>query len=148
LDPLTLVAVAVIVIAVVLSAVRRFGFTQMMILGCLVVFFLEVFDPTGGIIKDLSFNAIYLTNGQSIYTTFTSMFVHADFFHVLFNILFLFMVGLALEDRVGKRKVAIVYVVSGLVAVVVEGVLLGGSNTLILGASGAISGVMGAILVL
>jgi uncharacterized membrane protein YqaE (UPF0057 family) len=76
------------------------------------------------------------------------MFVHANFLHIIGNILFLFMVGLALEDRVGKRKVAIVYFVSGLVAVVVEGVLLWGSSTLVLGASGAISGVMGAILVL
>jgi len=148
LDPLTIAAVIVIIVAVLLSAVKRFGFTQMMILGCLVVFLLEVFDPTGGIIFDLSFRPIYLENGQALYTTFTSMFVHANIFHILGNILFLFMVGVALEDRVGKRKVAIVYFVSGLVAVVVEGVLLWGSPILVLGASGAISGVMGAILVL
>jgi membrane associated rhomboid family serine protease len=148
MDPMTLVAAAVIVIAVVLSALRRFGFTQMMILGCLVVFFLEIFDPSGGIILDLSFRPIYLQNGQSLYTTFTNMFVHANILHILGNILFLFMVGVALEDRVGKMKVAIVYFVSGLIAVAVEGVLLWGSPTLVLGASGAISGVMGAILVL
>ncbi|HVO77434.1 MAG TPA: rhomboid family intramembrane serine protease [Methanomassiliicoccales archaeon] len=148
MDPLTLVAVVVIVAAVGLSAVKRFGFTQMMILACLVVFLLEVFDPSGGIILDLSFRPIYLENGQGLYTTFTSMFVHASIFHVLGNILFLFMVGVALEDRVGKRNVAIVYFVSGLVAVVIEGILLWGSPTLVLGASGAISGVMGAILVL
>lgn len=148
MDSLTLVAAGVIVIAVVLSGMKRFGFTQMMIMGCLVVFFLEVFDPSQGIKIDLSFRPIYLANGQGLYTTFTSMFVHEDIFHILGNILFLFMVGLALEDRVGKRKVVIVYFVSGLVAVVVEGVLLWGSYSLVLGASGAISGVMGAILVL
>jgi membrane associated rhomboid family serine protease len=148
LDSLTLIAAGVIVIAVVLSAMRRFGFTQMMIIGCLVVFFLEVFDPSGGIMTDLSFRPIYLENGQNLYTAFTNMFVHANFLHIIGNILFLFMVGLALEDRVGKRKVAIVYFVSGIIAVVVEGVLLWGSPTLVLGASGAISGVMGAILVL
>lgn len=148
MDIFSLAAIAAIVIAVALAGLKRFGMTQLLILGCMAVFTLEIVAPRGTIIEELSFQPIFLTNGQSLYTVFTSMFVHADVFHIFGNMLFLLLVGVPLEDRVGKRKFAGIFFIAGVAAVLVESLVRWDTPTLILGASGAISGVMGAMLLL
>ena len=88
------------------------------------------------------------------YRLFTAMFVHADIFHIFFNMYFLYIFGKAVENTVGGLRYLALYLVSGLLASVFHVVfsyLLGGPIALTVvavGASGAISGVLGAYLLL
>ena len=86
---------------------------------------------------------------EPIYLTLLSaMFMHADWFHLFGNLLFLWIFGDNVEQRFGKGPFLIFYLLSGLVATLVQ-VGLGPEGIIPnLGASGAISGVLGAYLVL
>ena len=85
-------------------------------------------------------------------TLFTSMFMHGGFAHLGGNMLYLFIFGDNLEDELGHLRYFIFYLLCGIIASLthVFSVFLFGENPLIpsLGASGAISGVMGAYLLL
>ncbi len=148
MDILSVAVILIIAATIALSFLKRFGMTQMLIIGNLVIFFVTILGPTGTILGDLGFSPIYLQNGESIYTVFTSMFIHDGAAHILFNMLFLFLIGLQLEDRVGKAKFAAIYFSAGLIGVLVESLVRWGSPGLIIGASAAISGAMGAMLLL
>ncbi|MDD1743201.1 MAG: rhomboid family intramembrane serine protease [Methanomassiliicoccales archaeon] len=148
MDLSSVAVILIIAVTIALSFLKRFGMTQMLIVGNLVIFFVTILGPTGVIQADLGFRPIYLQNGENFYTVFTSMFIHDGAAHILFNMLFLFLIGLQLEDRVGKLKFAAVYFAAGLIGVLVESVVRWGSVGLIIGASAAISGTMGAMLLL
>lgn len=89
----------------------------------------------------------------SVYITLiTSMFMHAGFAHIFGNMLFLLIFGDNIENRIGHFRYLIFYLVCGIIASLAH-VLVSvstGSSTLIpsLGASGAISGVLGGYLLL
>ena len=104
-----------------------------------------------------------IIHGQRLFTLFTSMFMHAGWFHLLGNMLFLYVFGDNIEDAFGHAGYLVFYIISGLVASLAHivsiffapfiGSLVGISNTLdltagVVGASGAISGVLGAYIVL
>lgn len=74
----------------------------------------------------------------------TSMFLHGDFFHIFGNMLFLWIFGDNVEDRLGYKGYVIFYLAAGVAASVLFAVFHLGSTTPCIGASGAISGVMGA----
>lgn len=78
----------------------------------------------------------------------TSMFLHGGVFHIIFNMLFLWIFGDNIEDRFGHFKFIIFYLVCGLGAALTHVVFHPGGVTPMVGASGAISGVMGAYLLL
>jgi membrane associated rhomboid family serine protease len=85
-------------------------------------------------------------------TLLTSMFMHGGWMHLLGNMLFLWIFGDNLENRMGRFRYLIFYLVTGLVASLahVFSTFAFGDNPFIpsLGASGAISGVLGGYLVL
>lgn len=85
--------------------------------------------------------------GLRIYTSISSAFLHIDPMHILMNMVFLFLLGFPLEIKAGSRKVIIVYLLSAIGGSFLYA-LLSPSNTPALGASGAISGLMGALLAL
>jgi membrane associated rhomboid family serine protease len=85
------------------------------------------------------------------YKTFpflTSMFVHADLLHVTGNCLFLYVFGSELENRFGARKFLYFYFLSGIYSGLFYVVCHWQSPIGVIGASGAISGLMGGVLVL
>jgi membrane associated rhomboid family serine protease len=82
------------------------------------------------------------------YSLITSMFMHADFGHILGNMFFLYLFGKALEDRIGKLKFIWIYLFAGLIASMAHISLTGYPQLPTLGASGAVSGVMGGYLIL
>jgi len=84
----------------------------------------------------------------SLVDVFTSMFVHASIAHLAGNLLFLWIFGDNVEDRFGHGRFAVFYVVCGFVAAFVQTALHPDSLVPMVGASGAIAGVMGAYLVL
>lgn len=77
----------------------------------------------------------------------TSMFLHADIFHLGGNMLFLWIVGDNVEDVLGHLGYLGFYLVGGVVAMVPHVLLLAGSEVPCIGASGAISAVMAAYAV-
>jgi membrane associated rhomboid family serine protease len=97
---------------------------------------------------ELGFRPIYLQTGQDLYTIFTSMYVHADIYHIFANMLFLFLFGWPLEERIGKNKVFVIYIAAGILGLILQSMVMWGSATLIIGASGAIAGLVGALFIL
>ncbi len=78
----------------------------------------------------------------------TSMFMHATPLHLIGNSLILYLIGLPLEERIGTRKWGIIYFVTGIAATLSFYIMNINSGTYLLGASGAIFGIGGAMLVL
>ena len=81
-------------------------------------------------------------------TLFSAMFMHASWAHIIGNMLYLWIFGDNIEDRIGSGKFLVFYLVCGLAASAAH--IVFGPESVIpsLGASGAIAGVLGAYLVL
>jgi len=97
------------------------------------------------------FRTSYMRNAISIggFTTFTSMFMHADLFHLLGNMIFLWTFGRRVEDACGPWRFLLFYLLAGMIANLGSGVLNPADlDRPSVGASGAIAGLMGAYLLL
>ncbi|GHD89113.1 rhomboid family intramembrane serine protease [Streptomyces naganishii] len=81
-------------------------------------------------------------------SVFTAMFLHGSWLHLLGNMLFLWIFGNNIEDRMGHVRFLLFYVVCGYAAGYGFALLNPGSGQPLIGASGAIAGVLGAYLVL
>ena len=81
-------------------------------------------------------------------TIFTSMFLHGGLLHVGGNMLYLWIFGDNVEDTLGHGRFLIFYFLSGLVAAASQTLLNPSSSVPMIGASGAVSGVLGAYLIL
>ena len=79
---------------------------------------------------------------------FSSMFLHGGWMHIIGNMWFLFIFGDNVEDRLGHGHYLVFYLLSGLAATVIQLLSSVGSSVPTIGASGAISGVLGAYLVM
>jgi membrane associated rhomboid family serine protease len=79
---------------------------------------------------------------------FTSQFLHADVLHIVFNMLFLWVFGNNVEDRLGRLRFIPFFLICGALAGLAQALVDPGSAIPLIGASGAISGVLGAYLVL
>jgi membrane associated rhomboid family serine protease len=86
--------------------------------------------------------------GHILATLLTGQFLHADFLHLGFNMLFLWVFGDNVEDRMGHGRYLIFYLLCGIVAFVAQSALSWFPKIPMLGASGAIAGVLGAYFVL
>ena len=82
------------------------------------------------------------------WTAVTYMFVHGDFWHLLWNMYALFVFGPRLEHTWGTKKFTVFYFLSGFGGLVCYSLFFRGSSHLLLGASGAVFGVMGAYALL
>ncbi len=97
--------------------------------------------------------AMMLIRPESAYRIFTAMFTHADIFHIFFNMYFLYIFGRAVERTLGHWRFLILYLLSGVFAAVFHTVFIYVQSPADLaipsvGASGAISGVLGAYMLL
>jgi len=81
-------------------------------------------------------------------TLFTSMFMHGGILHIAGNMLFLWVFGNNIEDRLGRIKFALFYLLAGLIAVYTQALIDPSSTAPTIGASGAIAGVLGAYALL
>jgi len=119
------------------------------------VWWLSVFGLIGprfavDIEERFSMTPYYIVRGQQLYTLFTSMFLHAGWLHLLGNMLFLYVFGDNVEDVFGHISYLVFYIVCGLAASFMYILSLESLSPFesVIGASGAISGVLGAYLVL
>jgi membrane associated rhomboid family serine protease len=99
--------------------------------------------------KDITAGVLEPTPIPVYFTLITSMFMHGGWAHLLGNMLFLWVFGDNIENRIGHVRYLIFYLVCGIIASLSH-VFVSGSDSLIpsLGASGAISGVLGGYLLL
>ncbi|HZP64179.1 MAG TPA: rhomboid family intramembrane serine protease [Terriglobales bacterium] len=105
-----------------------------------------------GVVPQRFDQALALHSPQSLpalsLTILTSMFLHGGWAHIFFNMLFLWIFGDNIEDRLGHFVYLIFYLLSGSAAAITHILLNTGSKLPTVGASGAIAGVMGAYFVL
>ena len=100
-------------------------------------------------VNTLHYYAGFLTTRDGLFSpqVVSSMFLHGGWAHLLFNMLFLFVFGCAVEDLVGWWRFLLIYFISGWLGTAAFVVTASGT-ALLIGASGAISGILGAHLVL
>ena len=107
---------------------------------------------THGDSQDWIMQYLWLIPAKSfVWTYLTSMFVHAGFFHLLGNMIFLFLFGACVEDMIGRKRFIIFYLLGGLAAGLVYIAMTPEhfhSEIPMGGASGAISGCLGMYLLL
>jgi membrane associated rhomboid family serine protease len=89
-----------------------------------------------------------ITSVSTWYTPLTSMFLHGGWLHLLGNMWFLWVFGNNVEDSMGHGRFVVFYVLCGLAAAATQMLVNPSSVIPMVGASGAISGVMGAYIVL
>ncbi|MBK6751081.1 MAG: rhomboid family intramembrane serine protease [Acidobacteria bacterium] len=105
----------------------------------------EIRDTAGRMIGEVNHQSTPLP----VYFNFlSSMFMHGDVMHIVGNMLFLFIFGDNIENRIGHIRYAFFYIICGLAAAVGQIVMGPDSIIPMLGASGAISGVLGGYLML
>lgn len=90
----------------------------------------------------------YMMEGEEYYRLFTSMFMHFGFEHLMNNMVMLAAIGWNLEYEIGKIKFLIIYLGSGILANILSaaGDILTGDYAVSAGASGAVFGILGALL--
>jgi membrane associated rhomboid family serine protease len=105
-----------------------------------------------GVIPSVLFGTAILSPAIAIVPTpltlLTSMFVHANIGHILGNMLFLWVFGDNVEDAMGSGRYVVFYVICGIVAALTFSLMVPDSQAPLIGASGAISGVAAAYLLL
>jgi membrane associated rhomboid family serine protease len=92
--------------------------------------------------------ACVLTGTSTWYTAVTSMFLHGGWLHLIGNMWFLWVFGNNVEDSMGHIRYVIFYLLCGLAAATAQILTNPASTIPMVGASGAISGIMGAYIVL
>jgi membrane associated rhomboid family serine protease len=108
----------------------------------------EVVQTTGGPRTCSSVTQDYFPKKQPVLSALYSMFLHGGWLHLLGNMLFLYIFGNNIEDRLGRVRYLLFYLVAGYVAAYGFALANADSTTTLVGASGAIAGVLGAYLVL
>lgn len=134
--------------------------TRAIVVACVLVFFWQFSLGAGGerMIYALgAIPAVLLGNAQlppelaivpPTVTMFTSMFMHGGWMHLIGNMLYLWIFGDNVEDSMGHGRFVAFYLVCGVAAVLAQALPDPGSTVPMVGASGAISGVLGAYLLL
>jgi len=116
------------------------------------VFLLEYSDPWAYEYMILRYGFIprllTINFAEGFFRILTSMFLHADIMHIFGNMLFLYVFGDNVEDRMGHGKFLLFYILFGVVADLAHFMIDPYSTIPAIGASGAISGVMGAYMVM
>jgi len=114
------------------------------------VFLLEFLspDPDGFIARYALFPfRINFADWTTLAPFITHMFLHGGFLHILSNMWFLRIFGDNVEERFGKLTYLFIYIFSGISGAMLQFVFSPGSDIPMIGASGAVAGVLGAYLV-
>jgi len=125
--------------------------TVLLILANLAVFFawqIKVGLPKSVTLAGLTPTELHPISQPGVMHLFTSMFMHGGLAHLLGNMWFLWIFGDNVEDEIGRIKFMFFYLLSGVAGAAAHVALNAQSNIPMIGASGAISGVLGAYLVL
>jgi len=113
------------------------------------------FSPQSGIeaLVELGIRSMYLESPEfGLLTLISAMFMHGGPMHLLMNMLILILLGVPFEDRIGSRAFLRIYFISGIIGSLVTGSISvwngTGLETINIGASGAVFGIMGGFALL
>lgn len=101
-----------------------------------------------GVVDNFGMTPESIIQGQSLHTLLTSMFLHGDPIHLASNMLYLYIFGDNIEDAFGHLRYFGFYILCGLAASLAHLLTMTDPRVPAIGASGAISGVLGAYLIL
>jgi membrane associated rhomboid family serine protease len=126
------------------------------IISNIIIFLLEIISPPGMGKTVYAYGAVpqYILTFEKLQpihpalTVFTAMFMHGGFFHLGGNMLYLWIFGNNIEDKLGHLRFIIFYIFCGIIAAYSHAIIVPHSLTPMIGASGAISGILGAYLLL
>jgi len=124
--------------------------TYIVIVLNILVFIAELFaQDTNLFIQNYALTPSHINIFQpySLLPFVTSIFLHGGFFHIASNMYFLWIFSDAVEERAGKLRFILIFLVAGVVGNLVQYLLSPSSTIPMLGASGAVSGVLGAYFV-
>ena len=122
--------------------------TLIIIMANISIFILSYFSPVKArFFLTVPENLVHYPS-ENIYTLYTSMFMHANLLHILGNMYFLWVFGDNVEDRVGTLKYIVLYFSFGILAGLAHIFATSRPDIPVLGASGAISGILGGYLLL
>ena len=130
-----------------LSFWRQYSYSLVASIACvftLIVMVLVGQSDWGTTLYQVGFSPHDLTGVDRLYTLLTSVFSHASFLHLFFNVLVILFVGVPFEQKVGTRPFIGLYLLSGLVGTLVFAAVRWDSGADVVGASGAVFGVLGA----
>jgi len=131
---------------------RLMPVNTLLIAANIVVFALEVRLGQRGVpeVERFAMVPAAIARGQSaaFVTLITSLFLHAGVAHVAGNMLYLFIFGPAIEERMGWKRYLVFYLLAGIIAGLAMVAMGPESRIPVVGASGAIAGVLGAYLAL
>ena len=141
---LSILAMILIIAALLIVYIKKIYLTPSLLIVNVFIFFMSYMESE--VTTDLGFRPEYLFSGDKFYTIFTSMYLHADIFHLLFNMIFLVIIGLMLEDKIGTLRYGIIYYFTGFVAVLAFSFTSGifQPRVIVVGASGGLFGILGA----
>jgi membrane associated rhomboid family serine protease len=148
MEPWVLLVIGAAIVATLYAAWKQFSFS--IIASAICVFTYIVMSVAGrnnwyAAENMIAFSPVDLTDPARIYTVLTSMFAHANLLHLMFNVLGLVLIGMVFEQRIGTRPFILLFLLSGLAGTLVfAGIHWSNGMFFVLGASGAISGVLGA----
>lgn len=145
------------------TLISSFSVTNKIIFGNVALFFvfMVIFAINPTLLPYFALQAGKILSGENIWTLFTAMFLHQGFFHLFANMFSLFFIGNLTEKIIGKKRFLVFYLIAGVVASLFfvglaqfgtmyywgENVF-GGVNDLAVGASGAIFGILGLLVML
>jgi membrane associated rhomboid family serine protease len=123
--------------------------TKTLVIINIIIFFWTYLDPNfPNIVQRWGAKPVYILQGRELETIITSMFLHGGPIHLFGNMIYLWIFGDNVEDIMGHTKFLIFYIASGIAGTYLNAFLDPLSNIPGIGASGAISGIMGAYVVL
>ena len=136
---------------------HRFPYVTIgIIISNMLIFLLEIISPPGMEKTVYAYGAVpqYILTFEKFQpihpalTVFTAMFMHGGVFHLGGNMLYLWIFGNNIEDKLGHLRFIIFYIFCGITAAYSHALIDPHSLTPMIGASGAISGILGAYLLL
>jgi len=162
LEPLSLFVIAISLLAVPVGLYldRKHGISLTMSLTMVnfIIFMatmLALEYSAGGAraVYQLSFapNTLFHPTGDTVHSIYTHMFMHGGIVHLFMNMIFFIILGSFLEEKIGVYRFAALYLGAGFISTIFSALAyasMGNIHIHTLGASGAISGVVGAVAVL
>jgi membrane associated rhomboid family serine protease len=130
---------------------RDAPFTSFVVASCSLIFLVTLYASEAwfyGLILRYGVVPSLLLSGYNPLSLLTYMFFHAGFQHLLTNMFVLLSVGRAIEKEIGTAKFSAIYLGSGVLAGLAHAVLNPGSSIPVIGASGAIFGLIAVLLLL
>ncbi|MEE8350748.1 MAG: rhomboid family intramembrane serine protease, partial [Rhodospirillales bacterium] len=146
-NPLNNIRLAYVTIGVIAACVLVFLF-QLILSGEEEQVFVYGFGAIPAVVFGLTELPDNIPQAPASMTLLTSMFLHGGFMHLLGNMLFLWVLGDNVEDAMGHKRFLIFYIATGIIAALAHALTEPSSQVPMVGASGAISGVIGAYLML